>query len=82
MAGEVLARSLGVVMMQLSQVEEWATWVYGNNGTRKGAEEASAETGLRILLYIYAKVHMHKGRRFKLQMLGCGMVNFPKDFFF
>lgn len=82
MTGKVLARSLRVLMVQLGQVEEWAAWVYGNYGTGKGAEEACAETGLHIFLYTYAKELMHKERKLKLQMSGCGMANFPKDFFF
>lgn len=77
----VLARILGILVMQLSQVEEWATWVYGNYGSGKGPEEAIAGAGLHTFLYTYAKVHVHKERRLKLQMSGCGMANFPGFFF-
>lgn len=47
--------------MQLDQLEEWDIWVYGNDGTRNGAEEAETEAGLHVFpLRIYEKTYSER----------------------
>lgn len=59
--------------------------VYGNDGTRNGAEKAKMEASLYVFpLHIYEKTYSERKKesRIELQMSGCSMVNFVTNAFF